>query len=332
MFDGDSPLNAPRQKITAVIPAYNAAQFLRNALSSVFEQTRVPDEVIVVDDCSTDNTVEVAREFAETDKRLRVLSTPKNSGSAIARNLAIKAASGDLIALLDADDLWLPHHVETVADLLERHEEAGLAFSLTEAFGDKHWTWPLYIAAHEPVWCFWECLCRTIVPQMNIVARRSALLAIGAYRPDLRQTQDFDLCLRLAYKYKFICTDEVTTRYRRHSNSITARNPFKALGGEYISRHLFWKENHASMDEALRERLEGEMRDIWAMNVRETWDSGDLPALSFHLSQHDFVSGSDDLYKSWTKRRRLFRLKSLWASFPAPLRGLIQLAVRPIVG
>jgi glycosyltransferase involved in cell wall biosynthesis len=322
----------PRRTVSAIIPAYNAGQYLREALESVFQQTRVPDEVIVVDDCSTDNTVQVVRDFEAPGKRIRLLSTPKNSGSAIARNLGIREASGELIALLDADDLWLPEHVATVAGLLEGCEEAALAFSLTEAFGDKEWTWPLYITAHEPVWCFWECLRRTIVPQMNIVARRAALLSIGGYRPDLRQTQDFDLCLRLSYKYKFICTDKVTTRYRRHPESITARNPFKALGGEYISRHLFWKENHAAMDADTRQRLEREVRDVWAANVRETWDLGDLPALSFHLSQHDFVAGSDDLYKSWTKRRRLFRLKSAWASCPAPLRGLIQLAVKPIVG
>ena len=318
--------------ISAVIPAYNAAEFLRDALVSVFEQTRLPHEVIVIDDCSTDNTVQVVRDFPDPEKRIKLLSTPKNSGSAIARNLAMEQASGDLIALLDADDLWLPQHLATVAGLLDRFHEPALAFSLTEAFGDNEWIWPLHIKAQEPIWCFWECLRRTIVPQMNIVARRSALLAIGGYRPDLRQTQDFDICLRLAYKYKFICTDEVTTRYRRHADSITARNPFKALGGEYIARHLFWKENHVSMDRDTRERLEREMRDIWTANVRETWDRGDLPALSFHLSQHDFVAGSEHLYKSWTKRRKLFPLKAVWASFPAPLRGLIQSAVRPIVG
>lgn len=314
--------------VSAVIPAYNAGQFLHQALSSVLAQTRAPDEVIVVDDCSTDNTAQVVRDFS--DKRLKLLSTSKNSGSAIARNLGIREASGDLIALLDADDLWLPEHLATVAGLLEGCPEAALAFSLTEAFGDDLWTWPLYITPHEPVWCFWECLQRTIVPQMNIVARRAALLSIGGYRPDLRQTQDFDLCLRLSYKYPFICSDRVTTRYRRHPGSITARNPFKALGGEYITRHLFWKENHASMDAETAARLEREVRDIWAANVRDTWDRGDLPALSFHLSQHDFVTGSGELYQSWMKRRRLFRLKSAWASCPAPLRGLIQLAVRPI--
>jgi glycosyltransferase involved in cell wall biosynthesis len=323
---------APKSTISAVIPAYNAAQFLRGALVSLFQQTRLPDEVIVVDDCSTDNTAQIVREFQHAGKRITLLSTPKNSGSAIARNLGIQYASGDLIALLDADDLWLPDHLATVAGLLEQFEEPALAFSLTEAFGDNDWSWPLYITAHQPVWCFWECLRRTIVPQMNIVARRSALLAVGGYRPDLRQTQDFDLCLRLSYKYKFICTDRVTTRYRRHPGSITAMNPFKALGGEYISRHLFWKENQVSMDRKTRERLQQEMRDIWLANVRESWDFGDLPALSFHLSQHNLVTGSDHLYKSWTKRRRLYRLKNVWASFPAPLRGLIQTAMRPIVG
>jgi glycosyltransferase involved in cell wall biosynthesis len=321
------PLN--RLTVSAVIPAYNAASFIGEALGSVFEQTRVPDEIIVVDDCSTDNTVQIVRSFA--DKRVKLLSTPKNSGSAIARNLAIQAATGDLIALLDADDIWLPDHCATVARLLEQCSEAALAFSLTEAFGDNRWNWPLYIDPNQPVWCFWECLRRTIVPQMNIVARRAALLDIGGYRPELRQTQDFDLCLRLSFKYRFICSDQVTTRYRRHTGSITARNPFKALGGEYISRYLFWKENHASMDAATRERFEEALCDVWIEHVREAWDRSDLPALSFHLSQHEFVTGSATLYNAWLKRRRLFRLKQAWASCPAALRNLIYTAARPIL-
>jgi glycosyltransferase involved in cell wall biosynthesis len=318
--------------ISAVIPAYNAGQFVRDALISVARQTRVPDEVIVVDDCSTDDTAQLVRDFDYPGMRIRLLSTAKNSGSALARNLGIQAASGELIAFLDADDLWLPEHVATVGGLLAAYEEAALAFSLTEAFGDSQWIWPLYIPAHQPVRCFWECLRRTIIPQMNMVVRRSALLAVNGYRPALRQTQDFDLCLRLAYKSKFICTDKVTTRYRRHADSISARNPFAALGGEYISRHLFWTENQGSMDARVRERFDREMRDIWAANILEAWDRNDLPALSFHLSQHSFVPGSSDSYKSWRKRRSLFRLKSAWPSFPAPLRALIQIAGRPLVG
>jgi glycosyltransferase involved in cell wall biosynthesis len=324
-----SGANRKPHLVTAVIPAYNASRYLAQALRSVFEQTRIPDEILVVDDCSTDNTVEIVRSF--DDPRLKLLTTHKNSGSAVARNLGIQAASGDLIALLDADDIWLPNHCATVSGLLEGCDEAALAFSLTEAFGDRQWTWPQYIVANRPVRCFWECLKRTIIPQMNIVARRQALLDIGGYRPDLRQTQDFDLCLRLSYRYPVICTDQVTTRYRRHPDSITARNPFRALGGEYIARHLFWKENYRAMDAATRDRFEQVLCDIWIENVTDAWNRSDLPALSFHLSQHEFVTRSAGPYKAWMKRRRLFRLKKAWASCPAALRSLIQIALRPLV-
>lgn len=316
-------------RVTALIPAFNAAQFIGAALESIFEQNRPPHEIIVVDDCSTDNTAEIVRGF--TDRRLNLLTTAKNSGSAIARNLGIQAASGDFIAFLDADDLWLPHHCSTVAGLLEQHTEAALAFSRTSAFGDTHWTWPLYVEPHLPVDCFWQCLRRTIVPQMNVIARRTALLEVGGYRPELRQTQDFDLFLRLAYRHKFVCTDQVTTQYRRHAGSITARNPFKALGGEYISRHLFWQENHASMDEQTRERFEQVLSEIWLGHVREAWDKCDVQALSFHLSQHDLVAGSQPLYASWKKRKRLVGLKKAWESLPTALRSLVYTAVRPLV-
>lgn len=317
-----------RQTVSAVIPAYNGGPFIREALCSVFEQTRVPDEIIVVNDCSTDNTVEIVRSFA--DKRLRLVSTAKNSGSAVARNIGIHEASGDLIAFLDADDIWLPQHCATVAPLLEQHAAAALAFSRTEAFGDDSWTWRPYIHADEPVWCFWNCLQFTIVPQMNVVARRTTLLEIGGYRPELRQAQDFDLCLRLAFKHRFICSHQVTTRYRRHPGSITASNPFRALSSEYTARYLFWKENHASMEPADCQRLEETLRDIWLEHVRSAWHLNDFDALCFHLKQHELVPGSAALYRAWMKKRRFFSLKKAWASCPAPVRAALNTALRPL--
>src|SRR4051794_6385105 len=115
--------------ITAIIPCYNAEPFLAEAIESVLCQTRPVGEIIVVDDCSTDESVRVASRYG-----VKLLRTGCNSGHATARNLGIAAAQGELIAWLDADDRWEPHHCETVCGLLDRFPEAAVAYSAVQCF------------------------------------------------------------------------------------------------------------------------------------------------------------------------------------------------------
>jgi succinoglycan biosynthesis protein ExoO len=102
--------NAPR--VSVVIPAYNAEDYLERALNSALAQTMADLEVIVVDDASTDATLEVANRVAARDPRVRVVRNEHNAGSAASRNRALSVARGEWIALLDADDEWLPRRLE----------------------------------------------------------------------------------------------------------------------------------------------------------------------------------------------------------------------------
>lgn len=95
-----------------ITPIYNCEGFLAQTFSSVLNQTYTNFELIVVDDCSTDYSFEIAQKFAEHDSRIKVFQLDKNSGAAIARNTAIDAAQGRFIAFLDSDDLWHPEKLE----------------------------------------------------------------------------------------------------------------------------------------------------------------------------------------------------------------------------
>ena len=90
------------------MPAYNAATYLPSAIQSVLDQLYSNWELLVVDDASTDSSLQIAREFAEKDSRIRVFSQSENGGVTAARNKALKMAGGDYLAFLDADDLWDP--------------------------------------------------------------------------------------------------------------------------------------------------------------------------------------------------------------------------------
>jgi glycosyltransferase involved in cell wall biosynthesis len=189
--------------VSVVIPSYNAATYLPQALASIRTQLRAPDEIVVVDDGSTDDSPELARRAGA-----RVLRTPTNGGPAAARNLGIREARGDVVAFLDADDLWEPTHLAVLLQLLERHPSAVLAFSRERRIGGWEGEHPRVLPENEAVDAFWPLLRKNFIPQMGVVARRDALSAVGGYDESMRYAEDYDLWLRLALRFPFLCTRE----------------------------------------------------------------------------------------------------------------------------
>jgi glycosyltransferase involved in cell wall biosynthesis len=106
--------------VSVVICAYNTAPYLHSTLASIVAQSRPPDEVVIVDDASTDTTVEVAESWGDR-LPLKVLRRDHNGGVGAARRMAIEASTGDLVVLLDADDYWFPDHLEVMYRTYERH-------------------------------------------------------------------------------------------------------------------------------------------------------------------------------------------------------------------
>ena len=114
--------------VSVIIPAYNSASTIIRALQSVVTQTRAPKEIIVVDDASTDETREIAANFASTSLiPLRVITQPANGGPSVARNTGWDAATGDYIAFLDADDQWHPRKIELQYPVMHNQPEATMS-------------------------------------------------------------------------------------------------------------------------------------------------------------------------------------------------------------
>ncbi|MCP3858151.1 MAG: glycosyltransferase, partial [Phycisphaeraceae bacterium] len=117
-------------RVSVVIPAYNASSLLGETLDSVSAQLRAPDEVIVVDDGSVDDTARIA---AEHPAVTRVISR-KNGGIAVARNDGIERSTGELLFLLDADDLWHPIFLQRMIEVMEANPDALSAFARFNCF------------------------------------------------------------------------------------------------------------------------------------------------------------------------------------------------------
>jgi glycosyltransferase involved in cell wall biosynthesis len=116
-----------KQLVSVVIPAYKQAAFVGEAIQSVLDQSYPHFEVIVVNDASPDHTSEVVRQFA--DPRVKLIVHEENRGLPAARNTGMKAANGELIALLDSDDFFHPEKLQTHVDFLEKHPAVGVTYN-----------------------------------------------------------------------------------------------------------------------------------------------------------------------------------------------------------
>ena len=113
--------------VSVIMPSWNTSNFIAESIQSVIDQTYENWELIIVDDCSTDNTDEVVAKFK--DKRIRYFKNEKNSGAALSRNRALREARGEWIAFLDSDDLWSPDKLEHQINFMNKH---GYTLSYTE--------------------------------------------------------------------------------------------------------------------------------------------------------------------------------------------------------
>ena len=115
--------------VSIVVPVYNAEKFLKDTIQTVLEQTYPNWELLLVDDCSNDNSVDIIKEYVKDDKRIRLLKNEKNSGAALTRNHGIKEAKGTYLCFLDADDLWEKEKLEKQLKFMKGND---CAFSFTD--------------------------------------------------------------------------------------------------------------------------------------------------------------------------------------------------------
>jgi glycosyltransferase involved in cell wall biosynthesis len=218
-------------KVSVIIPAYNAEGFLERAVRSALTQTERDLEVIVIDDGSIDHTVDVALRIAEQDDRVRVLQNGENCGVSLSRNRAIDLASGEWIAVLDADDTWLPQRIEAlllvsgdcdvVCDDLLFVEKPGSDPSSEEPSSLCAW---IGFRPRVPHWLTLAELLRHDLGLLKPVIRREFLDDHKLrYDVDLRVTEDYYLYFNLlAAGARWKQLSEGYYIYSRHTDSLTS--------------------------------------------------------------------------------------------------------------
>lgn len=229
-------------RVSVIIPTYNRAQVIGRAIRSVFAQTFYDLEIIVVDDCSTDDIAKVVSSYF--DGRIRYIRHEHNKGGSAARNTGIRAAAGEFVAFLDSDDEWLPTKLAKQMAVFEK-SQCGLVYCgfiyIDESSG-KRKEWLVRLAQD----CRQELLVSNFVGTTSVaVVRKSLLKQTGGFDEQMRSCQDWDLYLSLRNICEFGCVEELLVNYyidRKRKGQIST-NPAAVVTG------------HRQIDEKYRQQI-----------------------------------------------------------------------------
>jgi glycosyltransferase involved in cell wall biosynthesis len=205
--------------VSIITPSFNTAQFIRQTIDSVLSQTYTNWEMIIVDDCSKDDTEAIVAEYA--DSRIRFLKNEKNSGAAVSRNRALREAKGKWVAFLDSDDLWVPTKLEKQIRFMEEKNCHFSYTNYTEIDDDGNslgtlWTGPKKIS-RLCMRSFNYMGCLTVMYDREYVG----LIQIA----DLKKRNDYAMWVKVAEKCPAYLLDETLAIYRvRGSGSIMNRS------------------------------------------------------------------------------------------------------------
>ena len=210
--------------VSVIIPAYNAAGFIGETLTSVFSQTYSNYEVIVVNDGSPD-TAELEKELAPFRDRLIYLEQ-ENKGPSAARNNAIGKARGEFLAFLDSDDTWLPDYLAEQIRFLHLEQAFDMVYSDAWLFGDGPLSGRRFMESAPssgPVTFESLLLYQTSVITSCTVVRRQSVIDAGLFDERFIRCEDFDLWIRLAHRGARIgFQEQVLARHRAHAASLAA--------------------------------------------------------------------------------------------------------------
>ena len=215
--------------VSVIMPSYNTGRFIEESVRSVIAQTYENWELIIVDDCSNDNTDEVVKTFFN-DARIRYLKNEKNSGAAISRNKALREAQGKWIAFLDSDDIWENNKLEKQIKFMKKNDYH-FSYTTYEEIDENSMTRGVLVSGPQKIskrmmydYCWPGCL--TVMYD----AEHVGLVQIE----DLKKNNDYAIWLKVIKKTPCYLLNECLSGYRIRSNSISRHSKLKLIKFHYL--------------------------------------------------------------------------------------------------
>lgn len=221
--DATTPGPARHPRVSVLMPVYNGERWIRQALDSALAQTWRDFEIVVYDDGSRDASRAIALEYqAAHPGHVRVF-WQENAGLARVRNATLAVARGELLAFLDCDDVWMPHHLATAVACFDSDPGLGLVHANILRIGPEGEVLdparPRWRARHRGDPFAALLLRREHISNVTAVVRRSVIDRVGEFDPRFHGCEDRDLWLRVAHDHPVRYIDEVTAYYRMHGNN-----------------------------------------------------------------------------------------------------------------
>lgn len=230
-----------RELVSIITPSYNCSQFIEETIESIEAQTYKDWELIITDDCSTDNTCEIIENYASKDPRIKLIKLGKNSGAGVARNTSIREAKGRYIAFCDSDDRWYPEKLEKQIEFMKQ-KDCALTYTSYDVCNEN-----------GEITGFVECLPKlnkSKIKRDNGIGCLTAIYDVEKigkhYMPKLRKRQDWCLWIEIISSCKKAYgLQEPLALYRDRTNSISS-NKIEMLKYNYQVYHSFLKKNAVS--------------------------------------------------------------------------------------
>lgn len=224
-------------KVSIITPVYNCSQYIRHTIESVLSQTYPDWEMLLVDDCSPDNSAEIIAEYAEKDSRIKYIKMPQNGGAALARNAGLEQAQGRYIAYLDADDIWLPSKLERQMEFMTANSVVFTCCDYEKIEADGT---PLNKIVRMPKTITYEQLLRnTIIQTVGVIVDTYGIDRSLLIMPNVRRGQDSATWLQLLRNgVRFYGQNEVLAQYRRVPNSLSANKLNAVKRTWYLYRNV----------------------------------------------------------------------------------------------
>ena len=213
--------------VSIIMPSYNTAKYISNSVKSIQAQTYSNWELIIVDDCSTDNSIEVIKSF--NDPRIKLYKNKRNRGAAISRNHALKVAKGKWIAFLDSDDIWVPEKLEKQIMYMKKNN---YAFTFTDYRICLNGVWMPYINIGPDVVnkrrMYDYCYFSTITVMYD--REKIGLIQIA----NLKKNNDYAMWLKAIEKSNAYRLPECLSYYIKHEGSISSGSKAKLIKWHYL--------------------------------------------------------------------------------------------------
>jgi len=208
-----------KKLVSIITPLYNGENYIKDTIESVISQSFENWEIIIIDDCSSDQGPEIVEKYAGKDSRIKLIKLQKNSGGAVARNLGIKEAKGKYIAFLDSDDLWHPQKLEKQVEFMEGNKY-DFTYTWYEKIDEEGNLLNEVVRSKDKV-NYTELLKSNQIGCLTAIYDQEKLEKI--YMPLIRKRQDYALWLQTLKKTKYgYCLNENLAQYRVVDGSVSS--------------------------------------------------------------------------------------------------------------